>query len=617
MQIRFRRSPVMLESFLQMARSGQPVYLHTVQKALQTAPGACSVPMRLALAQEGRFYETRLPLILPKTPEETDFLRRYLHARIYNILSAYGGRCLMVYLDPAIAALSALFADLPTVFGVGLPRAARTGYGKCINVADRMNHALGCGPFSMEFAPLSEYRPLPIKPAANPSGVSAGFQRAIASAAGHVLCGLDVGGTDIKACLAANGTFLRFKEYDWNPASFPTAQRTIAPLLLITRLLRDDYALLLRQQAEPTEALADLRTEMDRALRKDAPDGEMLLCCEKVEAALGDDVQILDGIGLSYPDVVIRNRLVGGETPKTAGMRANPNVDYETEFAKLTNLCEVLRLLCKTGGVVRCVNDGHMAAYTAAVELSVAHPNTIQNGVFANPIGTGIGNGWVDEAGVIPEIPMELYNFITDLGNEPGRKIPASDIRSTRNSDTGLCGTLERQVGQAAMFHFAATMLPKSDPARYQALLDKGYFTLQNGVLSVPTAPEDLRKPFLAFLMQLAGSKDAPESVKELFRMHGEAFAAALLEIDEILHPKTDVRMLFGRLVKEPACFALLQEGVRRVTDRFTLQLADDSLACTPLMKRLAADPHYTVAQFAQAVGAVYFAAEECEPSAQ
>ena len=37
-------------------------------------------------------------------------------------------------------------------------------------------------------------------------------------------------------------------------------------------------------------------------------------------------------------------------------------------------------------------------------------------------------------------------------------------------------------------------------------------------------------------------------------------------------------------------------------------EVADEGLANTDLMKQLAAHPVYTVAQFAQAVGAVYYA---------
>jgi hypothetical protein len=45
-----------------------------------------------------------------------------------------------------------------------------------------------------------------------------------------------------------------------------------------------------------------------------------------------------DGIGLCFPDVVVKNKIVGGEVYKTRGIRNNPNIDYETDFTELTNL---------------------------------------------------------------------------------------------------------------------------------------------------------------------------------------------------------------------------------------------------------------------------------------
>lgn len=38
---------------------------------------------------------------------------------------------------------------------------------------------------------------------------------------------------------------------------------------------------------------------------------------------------LFDGIGLCFPDVVVRNKIVGGEVYKTRGIRNNPGLDYE------------------------------------------------------------------------------------------------------------------------------------------------------------------------------------------------------------------------------------------------------------------------------------------------
>jgi hypothetical protein len=84
-----------------------------------------------------------------------------------------------------------------------------------------------------------------------------------------------------------------------------------------------------------------------------------------------------------------------------------------------------------------------------------------------------------------------------------------------------------------------------------------------------------------------------------------------LLETKRILNPSTDERFLFGRLVKNKTCFALMEEGARSVDPGISFIVAGSNMANTPLMKQLEKHPEFTVAQFAQAIGAVYFASPE------
>ena len=77
---------------------------------------------------------------------------------------------------------------------------------------------------------------------------------------------------------------------------------------------------------------------------------------------------------------------------------------------------------------------------------------------------------------------------------------------------------------------------------------------------------------------------------------------------DLLLHPGVQSRMLFGGLVKNEVCFRLFCEGALRREPQLVQHAANDALANTALMQQLAAHPIYTVAQFAQAVGAIYYA---------
>ena len=340
-----------------------------------------------------------------------------------------------------------------------------------------------------------------------------------------------------------------------------------------------------------------------RALERSATLAEMEGAAERMERAAGADLRPLDAIGLSFPDVVIQNRIVGGETPKTQGLRSHPELDYEAQFAKITGLNEALAAFVRPGGPVLCVNDGPMAAFTAAVEQGAARTD-LSRGFFAHSLGTDLGTGWVRPDGSIPDIPLEVYNFIIDLGSY-GQRSAARDVRSIRSTNTGLPGALQRYASQAGVFRLGARRLPREAPALWQALLDRGMFVWEGETLTVPTEPEDMRKACLEFMMeQAAGGQPACE---EIFREVGECLAVTWRETEYILRPEAADRTLFGRLVKLPACFDLICEGAGRREPGLRQYAADGSLANTALMKQLDARPDCTVAQFAQAVGAIYY----------
>ena len=123
----------------------------------------------------------------------------------------------------------------------------------------------------------------------------------------------------------------------------------------------------------------------------------------------------------------------------------------------------------------------------------------------------------------------------------------------------------------------------------------------------VPTEPVDQRKPFLEHMMRLP-ARENDETNAKIWREIGEALAVTQLECQRILEPGCDERFLFGRLVKNPRCFALIVEGARRIKRDAAFTVAGTGMANTPLMKALESHPQYTVAQFAQAIGAVYYA---------
>ena len=583
-----------LQQFIERARADLPVYISDVRDAFDRE-GTRPFHFHVRL-YDGSVRRFALSVADCRTPEETVFVESYLNAMLYNALSSLGAREIDLYIDMSDAAMRGYVGRLDDIFQTGAALSARSGYGKCLNVNQRTLVSL-CGRdtrFAFRAADIAD-EPEPDPAAPVPAGQPV-FASLPARAEKGMLMGMDIGGTDVKLAASLDGRLVAFKEYDWNPAGCALAEQLIDPLLLLTRLMR----------AAVCMEAAGLGAEVPaQAFNKSAPDGDILAAVQSMETRLGDRLRSFDAIGLCFPDVVIRNRIIGGETHKTHGMRMNTQVDYEQQFAKITVLCDTLAEYVRPGGAVMNTNDGPMAAFTTAVEQAAAG-RALSDGFFAHTLGTELGTGWILPDGSIPEIPLEVYNFIIDLGSWGQRAFAAEDARSVNNFNTGLPGTLQRYTSQSGVFRLAAKALPEADAAVWQGAFNQGLFIWEGDRLIVPTAPRDMRKACLEYFMRAAEDRNSPTA--EIFREIGEYLAVTWRETDYMLSPACKARTLFGRLVKTQACFELLCEGARRIVPDIDQEVADETLANTPLMRQLAGHPVYTVAQFAQAVGAIYYA---------
>lgn len=542
----------MLQEWVKAAREDRPVWLPNVRKESAGDPVAVHAVLRLALCTGG---EVEFPLDIPfwDSPEEERFVTEYVNACIFNTLSAYSGQKITIFLPAGSGKCGVLLERLPETFQLTQPR--RSGYGKAVSVANRLCRTFGAEKFTFALEDMERYTPVAAPERKTRSVLSQRLREAVKRSEHGLFCGVDIGGTDVKLVLAKDGRLLDVRVLDWNPAESSTAEGITGPIV------------------------------------------DMISAAVAANAA-GEK---LNGLGISFPDVVIRDRVVGGETPKTRGMRENKTLDYEAEFAKLTRLTDTLSPLCREGAPIRVTNDGHIAALTAAAELAVSgRVEEVSDGVIAHSLGTDLGTGWLNADGTIPEIPLELYDFLLDLGSWPSRELEPRDLRCVRNENSGLPGA-RRYLGQAAAFRLAQKAKP--------SLLD-GFTVREGEVLALSERP-DLRKPCLEHLMQAA--QDGDEAARDVFRQVGFHLGQVNRELDFLLHPQSRVRFLFGRFVKKPACFALLKEGCAAAAPELRLEAADDALAVTGLMKELSRRGSAAVAQFGQAVGAVYFSLMEKE----
>ena len=568
----------MLQTYMQAAERGEALWLDELREAFSKSAVAERIVLRLT-GCDGAVRDRELWIPHWEDDAEHAFVLEYVSAFLFNLLSCFGGSELRVFLPDNTTKFSGMIDELKEIFA--LRSAARSGYGKVVSVSNRLNRAFGAAELHFERDELSRYRLIPDEKTEPGRELGERLRALTRSAEDRLCCGIDVGGTDVKAAVSRNGKLLFTKEYDWDPASCTTAEQLIEPLLLIARLLR--LAAVCPGEEAP-------RAAMPR-------EASLTLIRETVTALENENAARLrgfDSIGLSFPDVVIRDRILGGETPKTSGLRRNPELNYETEFAKLNGLRERLLGLCTPEGRVRIANDGSVAAFTAAVEMA-AKGEPVTYGVFAHSLGTDLGTGWLNEEGELPPLPLEMYDFLLDLGSCPQGRFVPEDVRSVRNENSGLPDA-RKYLGQSAAFRLAAQHAPS---------LLQGFLREEGGVLRIRTSPEDMRKACLEHLMSRAGAGDP--AAAEIFRQIGRHLGHISREIDFLLKPKTNRRYLYGRFVKHSACFALLQEGCREVMPELELIAADDSLAASPLMRQLAAMRVTTVAQFGQAVGSIYF----------
>lgn len=605
----------MIQELIAEAKAGRSVYITDVHARFKSLPDEkCDRVVCVVELLDGmgfRRFDMKLPRVDRLGSEERNFVESYVYAEIYNILSALGGRHMAIYFDQGRAALAEILRNLPEVFGIGLNRSLRSSYGRSVNVIDRMISAMipSNGAFSFQFGDIGQ-APAVTKSVHQKVDVVGFFRNRTQGLSGKAMLGIDVGGTDIKAVLVDDGHVVDYKEYDWFPASFLRSRQLIDPICLIVRLLQ--ARLWLHRMPESDVRRQKLLGRIARALDRKAGDAEMKSALSIVEAEGFDGTLKFDGIGLCFPDVVVKNKIIGGEVYKTRGIRNNPAIDYESDFAELTDLDLRLKGWITPGGAVRIINDGPMASFTAAVEMAASSKSgEVARGIFAHTLGTELGTGWVTETGDIPDIPLEVYNFIVDLGSWPERAYEPDDARSVNNFNTGLPGTLQKYCSQSGIFRLALKYFPTERPDLFRELEEKGYIARrrEGGEEGwyVPTEPIDQRKPFLEHMMRLPG-REKDETNNKIWREIGKSLAVTLVETRRILEPGTDVRFLFGRLVKNSTCFNLMVEGAQSIDSSVSLVVAGTDIANTPLMKQLKGHPELTVAQFAQAIGAVYFA---------
>ena len=305
-----------INQMLESAAAGDSVYINQVRTCFESLESNHAVEARLLLI-DGAHYR-HFTFKVPRELEEKSIrilAGDYLKAEIYNILSSLGGRTLSLYIDTSQTSLGKLLEEVKDEFGISQSRAARRGYGRCVNVTDRMLEALSGGGgdnFDIEVLDINAMPALPDYEEILNDDAEV-FRRPVRMLGDKKVLGVDIGGTDIKLALICGGEILCMKEYDWFPAQFKESCQLVYPIELLCRLMSVRLAVALHEKAIPEE-VNELIAE---AMKQDADHELMERACSKAEPCFTEEERRFDALGLCFPDVVVNDKIVGGEVYKT------------------------------------------------------------------------------------------------------------------------------------------------------------------------------------------------------------------------------------------------------------------------------------------------------------
>ncbi|OUQ28009.1 hypothetical protein B5E77_04115 [Lachnoclostridium sp. An131] len=581
----------------------KPLFLSELQERISRLPAGERQEIRLLVWVNKEQEYRKLCFEMPKGETlqgERELYRRYLLAMMNNLLVSFGGAGLELYFDETDQELKSLTEEAVAEFQADSPRNDRKSYGVYLNYINRMNVFLGLGRFAFQLKDLSAWPKLdPEKeyriyvPQKEEEELKL-LKRTATELEGRCICSLDVGGNSIKGAVVKDGRALVLKEYQWYPTGCRTAQEMNDPMLLMVRFLSACTGLMER---DGNLAAAEA------AFAKNVPYGQLLAETEALERSGICTKGRFDAIVIGFPDIVVHNKIAGGESFKHQGMKNNPDTDYEVEFFKTSDLDELAAPYAKEGAPVVVLNDGNAASYITSVEQTFAPESFIdENGMFCCTIGTEMGTGFISRGGTIQHIPLEGFQHVIDLGNEEYQKYPPADLRSVNSTNTGIPGVVQKYISQMGLFRMALTALWESKDPLFEKLQEMGLIAYNAGADTLYSVlePEDRRGTLTRFLVSQL-SEGCP-AVEEAFRMMGKAMGI-LIDQDRLIFPEiTTRRLLSGGIIADDRAFALMREGLRAYNPSYDVMRLDEETMYSPLLRSMTPEQR----SFNVAIGSAY-----------
>ena len=241
----------------------------------------------------------------------------YLLAILNNIIVTYGGEKLTLFYNLSSKPVKKLFDNVVAEFQLDNCKNNRTGFGVYINYINRMNPYLELNKFSILSKDISYWQPPKDSEIIYLYGDEKKHQsikslkEAALSLEGKVFCSLDVGGNSIKGAVIQDGEICVLKEHRWYPSSCKTSKEMLTPILCMIRVLRQfTHMLNLRNKDELVRELAKTKLSDDELERQ-----------AKVLEHTCPTKMLFDAIVIGFPDIVVKNKIAGGETFKQIGIK--------------------------------------------------------------------------------------------------------------------------------------------------------------------------------------------------------------------------------------------------------------------------------------------------------
>jgi hypothetical protein len=569
----------------------RPLYLTELQERIALLPDAEKQEIKILLITNRSGQYRRLCFAFPKgrlLQEYPALLRRYLLAMINNMVVSFGGASLELYFNTADGDLFGIMQDAVAEFDLDREDNCRTGYGVYVNYINRMNTFLDLGKFQIRFKdagswkepdPGLEFRVCEVRSEKRALEL---LRRAASEMEGKCFCSLDVGGNSIKGAVVSGGDIRVTKEYQWYPAGLKTADEMNNSQLLMLRFLGGYTA--------AAEAGMDLDSGIIReALNRNASYNTVLAAAEHLEGMGVSPYERFDAVVIGFPDIVVHNKIAGGESFKHRGMKMNAATDYEKEFFKTSELDNMARVYAKAGAPVIVLNDTNTASYLISVEQSSLEETIIdENGMFINTIGTEMGTGLISRGGAIHYVPLECYQHVIDLGNTGGEQYQLNDVRSTRNMNTGIPGTVQKNITQLGLFRMAVSAFAENDKKMLDALLEQKLISYDRNkdLIEIVTEPIDSRDKLTRFLTDemLAGKNPVMEGI---IRAMGKGMGI-LIDQDRLIFPEIKPRRLVsGGIMASDLVFQLFRDALRQHNPDYDVIRLDEQTVHNPLLKKI------------------------------